>query len=215
MMLVATLLVSLTCSAHAAVVPALPGFEAALTGLRANILAAKAERIEAKNLQAAYDLDRLASDVRGFQWTAQRLKSDLQDLRRRAQRIQPGQPNNDPFFRNDLNRAVWALRDLQWAVQRVRMDAERLAMQARPDPGQIQSARRFTDSFTWTESEIGWLASEARWAEWDIRRAGFSMEAWDISRYSADVERDIRDSHREADEILRKVSAPVPAPQQP
>ncbi|MBI4677775.1 MAG: hypothetical protein HY748_09345 [Elusimicrobia bacterium] len=205
---VVTLIVSLAAVSHGAEL-ALPNFEAAITGLRAQILATRVEQVQARNAAAASDLDRLASDTRGLQWTAQRLRFDLSDIRRRAQRYQP---SNDPFFRSDLNRVVWNLRDLAWAVQRIRMDADRLAMNAQPDPNLVSAARRFKDSFTWSESEIGWVANEARWAEWDIRRAGFSMEAWDVSRYSGDAERDIRDAHRSADEILRKVQQPVPQP---
>ncbi|MBI5211434.1 MAG: hypothetical protein HY927_15785 [Elusimicrobia bacterium] len=211
-------LIGLLAASSQATELALPDFETAIKAVRTQVMATRAAQAQAKYEAVASDLDRLAMDTRSLQWKASRYRNDLSDLRRRAQRLQPhqpGQPANDPFFRNDLNRVVWNLRDFEWEIERIANDAQQIARSAQADPTLVAAARRFVDAFTWTENEIGWVASEARWARWDIDRAGYTFEAWDIERYASDSDREIRDAHRAADEILRKVSQPPPQPPQP
>lgn len=186
----------------------LPSFEAALAGARDGILKARAEQVQAKDAQLAQEIGRASRDADSIASDAWRLRSDISDVRRRAQHAQsgPGQPNNDPFLRNDIQRLVWELRDFSRVVGDLARDIQRIARSVQQkDPDLVQPARALVGSAQRLNSEAGWIRNEANWASWDIRRAGFSMEAWDVERESSAAEDSSRQAQSEAQRLLQQV----------
>lgn len=189
-------------------------FEALLDGVRLEVQETRAEQVEAKNQSRAQEIDRLARDLNRLDWDARRLRDRVGDLRRRANMMgrnqpqpRPGQPPrpSDPFFRNDLQRAVWDIRDFKRDVELGEQTATRYAREATPDPVLVGPAQNLQRESYSLDSETGWLESEARWARMDLQRAGYTWEGYDIEREADDARRASQDLARSARDLLNRV----------
>lgn len=205
MMRIALLLLALTPTAGA---HELPSFEASFGLIRQHFSTARAALNESKDANTARELEALASVVDRAASDAGRLRWEIRDIQRRAQRYdggQPGRPGSDPFLRNDLNRLVWDLRRLSDDAVGAERNAARLSSTVSKDPALVAPAQRLTTGARRLRSEADWLESDGRWAGSDLRRAGFTFEAWDVERYSSEASRHSRSVDHLAGQILSKV----------
>lgn len=185
-------------------------FEESLGLIRQQILSARQEQVRAKNQALAQQIERLSRDVQSLGYEASRLRFKVSDIRRRAstyQPDQPGRPSSDPFFRSDLQWAVWGARDLSRDVTSALRQARSLSGQASKDPELVAPAQKLVRASQILRSDCSSLESEVRWASWDFRRIGFHMEAWDLERESSDASQNSRNLEREAQTLLGKVRA--------
>ncbi|MBI5242831.1 MAG: hypothetical protein HY922_03985 [Elusimicrobia bacterium] len=185
-----------------------PSFEAVMVETRRQILQVRNEQVQAKDLQLAQDINRSSREANSLAMDAWRLRSQISDVRRRAQSAQdnPNQPGHDPFLRNEIQRLVWDLRDFSRSANDIYRDIQRISRSIQQkDPDLVQPARSLVSSTQRLNSEAGWVRNEANWASMDIRRAGFSMEAWDVERESSDAENSSRQAHSEAQRLLGQV----------
>ena len=186
-------------------------FENALHNIRQSVLATRQKQIQAKDAAQASKIRSLANDLRRFRWDVQDAKRVVSDIRRRAQRAandggrDGDRSRQDPFLRNDINRALWNLRDLNRDLDRVRMTLGQLLREAKKSPESVSAAADLASSAGWMQSDAGWLQSEARWARSDLRRAGYTFEGWDIERECDDIDREARDLERDARTLQSKV----------
>ncbi len=195
------------CLSQAGAGPVL-SFEESLGLIRQQVLSARQEQVRAKSQALAQQIERLSREVQGLSYEASRLRLKVSDLKRRASAYkpdQPGRPNTDPFFRSDLQWAVWGTRDLSRDVESALREARSLSGQAGKDPELVAPAQKLARNSRILSSDCSSLESEIRWASWDFRRIGFSMEAWDLERESSDASRNSRSLEREAQTLLGKV----------
>jgi len=187
---------------------AIPSFEAALGEARGQILKVRTEQVQARDAQLAQEMNRASREADSLGSDAWRLRSQISDVRRRAQSAQngPGQPGHDAFLRGEIQRLVWNLRDFGRSADDLYRDIQRICRSVQQkDPELVQPARALLSSTQRLNSEAGWVRNEASWASSDIRRAGFSMEAWDVERESSDAENSSRQAQSEAQRLLGQV----------
>lgn len=186
----------------------LPSFEAALGQIHRAAATARLELAAIKDAGTARELEALAFSVNRAASDAGRLRWDVRDIQRRAQRHspdRPGQPSSDPFLRSDLNRLIWDLRRLADDASAAERNAARLSQTVTKDPALLPVAQRLFSGARRLRSEADWLESDGRWAGSDLRRAGFSFEAWDVERHTAEASRESRSVDMLAGRILSKV----------
>lgn len=181
-----------------------PSFESVVAQASGEFLQARAD---AKDAALARDIERSARDAEQLNMDIWRLRSQVSDVRRRAQQASNNQNQpHDPFLRNEVQRLVWDLRDYARKLQDLHWDIQRLARSAQQkDPELVQPAQRLSSALQRLSSELTWVVSDARWASMDVRRAGFSMEAWDIERESSAAENSARQAQYEAQRLLGQV----------
>lgn len=204
-MRIALLLLALTPTTGA---HELPTMEASFGLIRQHAMAARAEIRDSKDANTARELEALASSVDRAASDAGRLRWEIRDIQRRAQRYdggQPGRPGSDPFLRNDLNRLVWDLRRLADDAGSAERNAARLGQTVSKDPALVAPAQRLLAGARRLRSEADWLESDGRWAGSDLRRAGFTFEAWDVERYASETSRYSRSVENLAGQIVSKV----------
>lgn len=202
--------------ASALLASVLSSFEASLGQIRRQALATRGEHKKAKALSLKAEIDSAAREASRLSWDASRQRGAVSELRRRAQRYEPDRPQrpgSDPFFRSDLQRAVWNLRDLSRETRRLSAAVQRLAQTAPKDPALLQPAEALLRNAGHLRGEARWLETEADRASWDIRRAGFSLEAWDIERESRNTSDSSRQIEAHAGRLVDAVRSPeAPAP---
>lgn len=191
--------------ALAARAQSIPSFEAAVAQASGEFLQA---RSEAKDAALARDVERSAREAESHSMDLWRLRSQVSDVRRRAQQAAHNGQNQpqDPYLRSALQRLVWDLRDFARKLRDLHWDVQRLTRQAQgKDPDLVQPAQRLVSSLQRLSTDLNWVVSDARWAAMDVRRAGFSMEAWDIERESSDADNSARQAQYEAQRLLNQV----------
>ncbi len=199
-------LFSLTATAQAELT--LPSFQGALEHMRGQVMAVKAAQVKARALASKGEIESITYDIRRYDWEAGRLRRDIQNVRRRAQRYtreQPRRPNSDPFLDSDVRRLVRGLRDFVRKFERSQRRVESLALTVQKDPELVRPAENLLRNARALTSETRWLENEGRWARWDIRRAGYTFESWDIERYAEQSDRAARYIETAAGRILEKV----------
>ena len=210
-MVQAALILALATVSHAAPTVVGGNFEHSLGTIRQQMNEQKAAFRAEQLLKSSTELDSLSRDASSLYWETWRQRSNLGDLRRRASRHQPtrpGQPEQDPFLRHDVQNAVWKIRDLARDADDARWRAQRALQSAVPDAGAVPSAERLLREARQLRSETGWLESEARWASMDLRRAGYHSEGWDLERESRRVDDNARQLEQYAGQIVTKVTPP-------
>lgn len=209
----AAIMFALATVSHAA--PSLgTNFEHSLGTIRQQLIEKKAATQAERAVKSASELDSLSRDASSLYWETWRQRSNLGDLRRRASRHQPprpGQPQQDPFLRHDVQNAVWRIRDLARDADNARWRAQRALQAAVPDAGAVGAAQRLLSEARQLRSESGWLESEARWASMDLRRVGYGSEGWDLERES----RRVNDAARELEQLAGQIVGRVTPPQAP
>ncbi|PIR15516.1 MAG: hypothetical protein COV48_13890, partial [Elusimicrobia bacterium CG11_big_fil_rev_8_21_14_0_20_64_6] len=117
----------------------------------------------------------------------------------------PGQPDNDPSLRWDIQRFTRDLaqlaRDTQWRLS----DLRNLTAQAEKDETLVSPATRLLNAARQFKSETNWLGMDARFAHFDFIRAGYTFEGMDLDRNSRDLDSNAQDLQTEADRLLAKV----------
>lgn len=204
-MIVAPLIAVLwTATAQAAV---LPNFEEALTNLRLTVLETRQAQIQQKTQDLSGAISSLGWDIERERRVVSQFRFRIQEVSRRARQYQPkpGQPDTDPFLRNEVQRLSWDMQDAARQLDYALRELQRISRQAVKDPALVSPARQLESSAQWLQSDATWIEMDARNAAWDLRRAGFSMEAWDLERYGSDITRSGRDLQSESRELLRKV----------
>lgn len=182
-----------------------PSFETMLNAIHLQVRETRAVQVKEKGRaeieQLSRDVSRLYSDL----W---RLRNDLRDVARRAQRhgpSQPGRPEQDPFLRSDIQRLVWNLRDMARYTESAERSAQRLIAQAPKDPEQVGPAQSLLSNAQRFSSETHWMENDSRNAGWDLRRAGYNMEAWDVERESRDIASGAQNLEGASRALLEKV----------
>ena len=92
-----------------------PGFEQTLGLFNREFIAARTAQRRSRSLATAAEINSVSRSISRLRWDASRLNGVVSGLDARAQRYAPplpGFPDSDPFFRNDLQRAIYDLRDL-------------------------------------------------------------------------------------------------------
>lgn len=202
-MIVATLIAALwTGAAQAAV---LPSFDEALAQLRLGVLETRQAQVKAKARDLSGDIGRVGWDIERQRRDVSQFRFRIQDVARRARQVQPGQPNPDPFLRNEADRLAWAMKDAASQLDSALRDLQRIRREAVKDPALVAPARQLDSSVQWLQTDANWIEMDARNAAWDLRRAGLSMEAWDVERSGSDITRSSRSLQSESRELLAKV----------
>ncbi len=186
----------------ASAAPAL-SFEQSLGQLHQQLSALRASQVRQKADGLAQRIDRVAMDASRYYWDSDNLRRILRDLRWRAQRLQ--HPNQDPWFRSDLDRFIWDLKDLARNVEWARAEAQDITNLASKNPALVAPAQDLSNQAQSLRSETSWLESDGRWAADDFRRLGLQFEAWDVERES----RDAMESSRRLDDQARALLAKV------
>lgn len=184
-------------------------FENALAEIRRGALAGKAALLQRRKDGLAEDIQKLSDQTRRLDWDSSRLRRDLDNLRRRAQRYaaprRPGQPDPDPFLRMDLDRFIWDLRDFCSYTANADRAARSYLASATKDPALVAPAQNLHANANPLWHSVNWLASDARFAESDFRRAGFHGQASDLYWKTSDADRDAHSLLNTASQLLDKV----------
>ncbi len=196
--------------AAAAFAQAPSSFDAALGGVRSQILRTQAAQKAAKPKADSLELRQLSSELNRQRWSINRSEFTLRDLQRRAQEIErasrPGEaPTRDAFFESDLRRFGWDLRDLARQSAMTAREVERVERAAEKNPELVQAAETLLSEAAWTRLEAQGLSRSARWAAFDFRRIGFVFESYDIESQSDAIGRSAEDAERAAKSIVEKV----------